>query len=421
MLFVMAEPPPSRVQDFAEAQRLAGELSEAVALRLQADLRCAAVLAEIEVRDATRWLGCASVGEVGERAGVSAEEARGLCDLGKALPRDPLLERKVREGHIPVRAACIVSRVLANPALLRAGDAWLDWAEREPVKALQRRVRERVEQARAEGEPIVPITVFVRQRTRGQFERAREVASGRAMRALTNGETFETVVDHYLDSFDIDRVEPGKRRVGPTTHIDGRYIPVEVRRAIYERQGHACAIPLCGHTLFLEHAHIHAHARGGSREADNLILLCSFHHDMFDSSGILFTGTAAQPVFLDRQGRDLAGRWGQGGVLREALARGASPAAREGPDDAAGGRASAVEGPQEPPWPDPGSVPRSVTTPGAPDRGPPPTGEASAAPHRQPPPRGGRGAPVAPISERDPDAAGDATPDAAADTLPGTS
>ena len=44
-----------------------------------------------------------------------------------------------------------------------------------------------------------------------------------------------------LQSFNLQEgspncIEPGKRRVGPTTHVDGRYIPMMVRREIYERQ-----------------------------------------------------------------------------------------------------------------------------------------------------------------------------------------
>ena len=120
---------------------------------------------------------------------------------------------------------------------------------------------------------------------------------------LAESETFETVVDHYLDSFDVDRITPGTRRVGPTTHVEGRYIPMMVRREIYERQGHACAVPLCGNTLFLQHAHIQAHACGGSREADNLILVCSFHHMLFDHG--VFHADPHPGNFLVREGPKL--------------------------------------------------------------------------------------------------------------------
>ena len=122
-----------------------------------------------------------------------------------------------------MRTACCVSRVLANPALLREDDDWIGWALAEPARRLERRVRRRLEEARAGDEPVVPLQLYVRARARDQFQRAREVASQKAARALTTGETFETVVDHYLDSFDLDRVAPGERRVQHTTHVAGCY------------------------------------------------------------------------------------------------------------------------------------------------------------------------------------------------------
>jgi len=305
---------PPLVRTYDEARGLETRLAEAVHARREAELLCSRLLAEIEAREALGWLGCSSVGDLGEHLGMAADEARGLCDLGLAVEGAPLLEQKVREGRIPVKAACCVSRVLAHPELQQDEDDWIGWAETEPTKKLERRVRQRIEQARAGDDPVVPIQVFVRHQAHEQFQRARAVASAKAGRALTHGETFETVVDHYLDSFDVDRVAPGQRRVGPTTHVGGRYIPMQVRREIYERQGHTCAVPMCEHTLFLEHAHIVAHASGGSREADNLLLLCSLHHGFLDGDFIRLTGTAAKPVFLDPQGRDFGTRWLPGGM-----------------------------------------------------------------------------------------------------------
>jgi hypothetical protein len=98
-----------------------------------------------------------------------------------------------------------------------------------------------------------------------------------------------------------------------TACVEGRYVPMAVRREIYERQGRRCAIPMCEHTLFLELAHVVPHASGGSREADNLILLCSSHHIMFDLGSFTLSGTAAQPVFLLKDGRDYGKRYEPGG------------------------------------------------------------------------------------------------------------
>jgi hypothetical protein len=135
------------------------------------------------------------------------------------------------------------------------------------------------------------VSVFVKPQARDDFDRARQIASRKAARALTQGETFEVVVDHYLDTFDEDRVKAGARRCPPTAMVDGRYVPMAVRREIYDRQGRSCAVGYCGNTLFLERAHLWAHASGGDREADNLVLLCSLcrcrHNEHYADSRIM--------------------------------------------------------------------------------------------------------------------------------------
>jgi hypothetical protein len=220
----------------------------------------------------------------------------------------PDLEEEVRRGDVTVAAAACVSEVLVQPALLRSDDDWRGWARTDSIRMLRRRIRERREQVRIGNEPACAVTVFVKSQARDDFDRAREIASSRAGRPLTHGETFETVVDHFLDSFDLARVLPGSRRAPDTRLYRSRYVPMAVRREVYGRQGHRCAVPFCENGMFLEKAHIVAHASGGHREADNLILLCSEHHVFFDCGVIRLEGTASSPVFLDREGRNLAER-----------------------------------------------------------------------------------------------------------------
>ena len=236
-----------------------------------------------------------------------------------ALRVTPLLEQKVTEGKITVAAASCVAAMLADPKMLRDEDDWIGWAEHETTKRIRQRVRRRREEARVGDEPVCPLSLFVRAKARDDFQRAREVASAKAGRALTPGETFETVVDHYLDTFDVDRVAPGQRRCPPTALVDGRYVPMAVRREIYERQGHECAVPFCGHSMFLEKAHLWAHASGGDREAENLVLLCSTHHWFLDRGSIKVVGTASKPQFFDSNGEDMAKRYEPGGSQSPSL------------------------------------------------------------------------------------------------------
>lgn len=303
ILFVMTTKPFPNPLDLIEAWE-----DVAPALR-GVELRAALALAAIDRDRAWSEVGCSSIGHFGERYGIAAERARVLAGAGRAVLELPHLEARLRGGHLSLEAAAVVGSVVSRPELLEEGDDWVEWAERVPLKVLRRQVRRREEEARTGGAPVVPVQVFVREDARDDFARAREIASAKAARALTEGETFETVVDHYLDTFDPDRVAAGTRRVPDTAMVNGRYVPMAVRREVDARQGHRCAVPYCDNTIFLEKAHIVAHARGGDREADNLLLLCSWHHDELDAGWISMTGTATKPVFLDPQGRDLARRF----------------------------------------------------------------------------------------------------------------
>jgi hypothetical protein len=89
---------------------------------------------------------------------------------------------------------------------------------------------------------------------------------------------------------------------------------------VYARQKHRCAVPFCERGIFLDRAHIVAHARGGSREIECLIVLCTYHHLLLDSGKLRLEGTAENPRFYDEQGRDLARRLEAPAVSR-ALAR----------------------------------------------------------------------------------------------------
>ncbi len=295
------------------ALSLLDDFDAALKARRDAELRCARILAELGEKRTWEAFGCASVGEFGERHGIAAAEARALFDLGRAIRTNPLLEQQVADGKVTVAAAACVAQALADPAMLRDDDDWIRWAGTETTRRLRDRVLRRREEVRIGDEPACPVTVYVRVKGRDDFHRARAIASRRAGRALTHGETLETVVDHYLETFDEDRTTPGTRRCPPTALVDGRYVPMAVRREIFERQGHACAVPLCSHTMFLELAHLWAHASGGDREADNLVLLCSLHHFFLDSGAIKLVGTAASPRFLNSRGEDLARRYDPGG------------------------------------------------------------------------------------------------------------
>ena len=72
----------------------------------------------------------------------------------------------------------------------------------------------------------------------------------------------------------------GKGRDGATT---GRYVPVDVRRAVWERDGERCAYVSsagrrCGSTHQLELHHVDPFGKGGSTTVENLTVRCRQHN-----------------------------------------------------------------------------------------------------------------------------------------------
>jgi hypothetical protein len=312
MLFVIADPATPLTLDFDGRQAMAQELKAGVRVRLEGSLTCATALwrlSSVSPMTALRDFGCASVGELGERFGLSAADARELMEVGGAFARNAEFERLVRDGSISLDAACSIARVFLSPWLMREDDDWFHWARTETVAALRSRVRKRLEEAQPQPGPVQRIELFVKSSVNDAWRRARRIASQKARHPLTPGQAFGTIVEHYLDDHDPQRVKPGSRRVPDTVTVAGRYVPVEVQREIFARQHERCAVPFCDHEIFLEMAHIVSHATGGSREADNLIILCSRHHAWYDAGYLWMTGSLDAPDFFDDEDRDLAFRF----------------------------------------------------------------------------------------------------------------
>jgi hypothetical protein len=59
-----------------------------------------------------------------------------------------------------------------------------------------------------------------------------------------------------------------------------RTIPPAVRRLVLVRDGGRCQVPGCRNRRHVEVHHLHPRAEGGGHEPENLVTLCSCHHDM---------------------------------------------------------------------------------------------------------------------------------------------
>ena len=103
------------------------------------------------------------------------------------------------------------------------------------------------------------------------------------------------------------RAKPGTRRVPDTRLVESRYVPIEVRRELWDRTGGKCAVWNCEERWFIDNAHLFGHAEGGHREADNLQPLCGMHHAEHHAGLLIIEGTAENPIFKDAKGNVLPG------------------------------------------------------------------------------------------------------------------
>lgn len=357
-----AEPDP-------EGERFAASIAKEY---LDVRLRLAHALLRIERGGTYHLSSCSSIVQYGVRLGIPAAEARMLVDLGRALaashaeadasatPTGSTVEDRVRSGALSVENVALVGKLLEKPGIVQPGEGevWFARAQSMPTSELRRKVNERLEQAAQSVIELLPITLHATPKTREGFARARAIASRHAAVALTEGQTFAALVNHYLDAEDELRRGEGSRRLGSTAERPAeRYVPANVRRAVLERSQDRCEVPGCPHRTFLELAHIHSHTESGSREADNLLRLCHAHHTQFDADCLAFAGWHdGHPQFRDARGALLT----RGSVTPVVPRAPSSYAAPDGP--ASCSRTTQVSERPPPPW---GALREAVMIPAA--------------------------------------------------------
>jgi hypothetical protein len=69
----------------------------------------------------------------------------------------------------------------------------------------------------------------------------------------------------------------------------GRYISASLKAALLEREGWKCAH--CGSRHSLELHHIKPYSEGGPTSYDNLVVVCSFCHDLISNEGYAIRGS----------------------------------------------------------------------------------------------------------------------------------
>ena len=267
---------------------------------LEIQLRLAKLFARFNEQGGFIFNGCASLEEYAARCGYDGRQATFLLNLGKTLLAAPEFEEGIRAGEIPLSNAATLGRIVSNPAYVRPGDDWATVARYGSFTKVRKDARKRVAEVEQEDSNLTEVSVFVRGEVKDDFERARVIASRKDGRTLDDGQTFQRVIDHYLDTFDPQRRAPGARRVGDTNGIPGsRYVPADVQRAVRERSEGRCEFDeSCPNRMWLQFVHLHPHAEGSGREVTDLVEGCNRHHTLYDAGKIRFVGWKdGKPVF----------------------------------------------------------------------------------------------------------------------------
>jgi len=227
------------------------------------------------------------------RFGLDLGRARELLRVGRLFELVPGTEQQVADARLTAQVAGEIGKL---PEFARRRPEALDREEAERLsrEALERArgrrrgaardfVRARIEEA-AQSKSLVRIVLDVSEKTRDEFHRCRVLGERAARGHRTAGETFAQITRFFLAHKDPLRRGKGRRRVPDTADLPGRrYVPAEAERAVLERSGDRCEYGSCSNETYLHNAHHEAHARGGSRERDNLERLCSGHHVLKDA------------------------------------------------------------------------------------------------------------------------------------------
>jgi hypothetical protein len=135
-------------------------------------------------------------------------------------------------------------------------------------------------------EPLSPsryrVEFTARAELRDKLERARELLS-HAVPSGDLGELFERALDALIEKETRKRLGAGRPRKQRPLNEDSRHIPVEIARAVWERDQGQCSFVdaegrRCSERRFLTLEHRHPFALGGPPTLENICLLCASHN-----------------------------------------------------------------------------------------------------------------------------------------------
>jgi 5-methylcytosine-specific restriction endonuclease McrA len=202
---------------------------------------------------------------------------------------DPAAERHVLRFEVTAEAFALIREAMAE--LRRRSDAVLD-----NDAALIEMARHVLGGPRDEGRSSYQIALSLCP----QCAHARQPANGQLVPVEPKTMERARCDAQHLPSLD------GAIRTHASAHVDTRAkqdIPPAMRRAVICRDQRRCRIPGCKNATFLDLHHLRARAEGGAHEADNLITVCSAHHDALHRGRLRTDGDAETLRVLHADGR----------------------------------------------------------------------------------------------------------------------
>jgi hypothetical protein len=127
-----------------------------------------------------------------------------------------------------------------------------------------------------------------------------------------------------------------------------RTVSTALKRALWSRD-RGCTFPGCHKTLYVDAHHIRHWADGGETSADNLTLLCTYHHRLLHEGGFAIRHDAAGSMYFQRPDGRVIPRCGY--RLDDVLDDGVNPADVVA-TSANGSRAEAEEASSDGTWAD---------------------------------------------------------------------
>ena len=315
-----------------EAHAVHAELLQARESHHQAEHRMAILLRRMEEHSLYLDLGYGSIGAYARSVlDLTERQTRDFLHIARGLPGLPVLERAFQTGQLGWTKVRELLRVVTEDTEA----AWVDRA-----KAITSRALEALVAPALLGEPPPPqdepelgppmqrmcfdmhavdaeVLRDALALLRGQAKLSgEEMDRGAALAAMARrvledaspaptGERYRTVlytcptcertstkdaeVNDTVSSEAACDAENLEMRPGPRQGHLSRSIPPAVRRAVLERDGRRCTVPLCRNRLWLDVHHTVHRADGGGHDPQQLLTLCCLHHRLHHDGRLAIT------------------------------------------------------------------------------------------------------------------------------------